>query len=114
MQKKIRTAFGKLLVAIREEADICQKTQAEALGVSQAFICQLEVGDRRVTDKIRKRITKHFKIDGDNLNKVIDAHNALYEEIKIFKELEKVLEKVKTVKNKVAFRRILENAITEM
>lgn len=50
--------FGEFLVQKRLQSGISAKWLAAALGISQVYMCDIEKGRRRVSDKLLKRLAE--------------------------------------------------------
>ncbi len=54
----MHTNFGEFLVQRRLKSDISAKWLAEALGISQVYMCDIEKGRRRMSDEMLKRLSE--------------------------------------------------------
>jgi transcriptional regulator with XRE-family HTH domain len=60
--------------AIRLYLGLSQSEFAKKLGVSETTVCLIEKGERRVTDRVRMRLAKHFELTPEFLDYVERAN----------------------------------------
>lgn len=56
---------GKLLVELRKQANLSQGELAKKAGVSRSMIAQLELGERRPSQKLLKTLSQAFNMKGE-------------------------------------------------
>lgn len=64
--------FGEFLVQKRLQRGISAKWLADTLGISQVYMCDIEKGRRRVSDKLLKRLAELFLLSEDERYEMYD------------------------------------------
>lgn len=64
--------FGEFLVQKRLQRGISAKWLADALGISQVYMCDIEKGRRRVSEKLLKRLAELLLLSEDERYEMYD------------------------------------------
>lgn len=66
------TDFGEFLVQKRLKSGIPAKWLAEVLGISQVYMCDIEKGRRRISDKLLPKLAEILLLSGEECYEMYD------------------------------------------
>ena len=79
----MHTNFGEFLVQRRLKSDISAKWLAEALGISQVYMCDIEKGRRRMSDELLKRLSELLLLSEEERYEMYDLAAKSYNTVSL-------------------------------
>lgn len=82
-EKTTATEFGKALRKLRIDIGISMQTMAKKIEISTAFLSAIELGRKKISNKLLTKIINEYKLDETTINNLKDTACRSNKEIKI-------------------------------